>query len=248
MGGRFQDYWNYSLLKRQFFDTRCNDLTMLSSVCYKANVLIELPKGLAMSGINITVYKWAGAWGPFKVNIPCGECTLTEDVIKDTLANELKDVDVELETHDWLTQSWKPLLKGGWHAPIVMVNGRVVSQGEALNRGLLTQVVTQEDAKNRAVKGTRVFGKAHCPHCIRVKSVLDTAGISHVYHDVVKDPKAMYEMLGRVKAIIGEKTPVTVPQVWIDGEYVGGADAVQAFLGVEPDEERHQNRHVKAAA
>ncbi|MDW2111383.1 glutaredoxin, partial [Vibrio sp. 2089] len=27
--------------------------------------------------IKITLYRWAGNWGPFKVNIPCGECTLT---------------------------------------------------------------------------------------------------------------------------------------------------------------------------
>jgi len=27
--------------------------------------------------IKITLYRWAGSWGPFKVNIPCGECTLT---------------------------------------------------------------------------------------------------------------------------------------------------------------------------
>ena len=34
----------------------------------------------------------------------------------------------------------------------------------------------------------------------------------------------MYEMISRVKPIIGEKTPVTVPQIWLEGEYVGGAD------------------------
>ncbi|MCA2493314.1 glutaredoxin, partial [Vibrio sp. 2175-1] len=22
--------------------------------------------------IKITLYRWAGSWGPFKVNIPCG--------------------------------------------------------------------------------------------------------------------------------------------------------------------------------
>ena len=201
-----------------------------------------------MTGITITLYKWAGAWGPFKVSVPCGECTLTEDVIKDTLANELKDVDVVLEARDWLTQWWKPLIKGGWHAPIVMVNGQVVSQGEALNRGLLTQIVTQEYAKTEGVKGTRVFGKSNCPHCSHVKAVLETTGIKYTYHDVVKDPKAMYEMLGRVKPIIGEKTPVTVPQVWIDGKYVGGADAVQALLKSESGEGRQKNRNLNLAA
>lgn len=45
-----------------------------------------------MSNVSITVYKWAGAWGPFKIRIPCGERTLTQDVILDTLETELAGV------------------------------------------------------------------------------------------------------------------------------------------------------------
>lgn len=69
--------------------------------------------------------------GPFKVSIPCGECALTSDVIADTLQNELAGVSVQLEVREWLTEWWKPLPKEGRHAAIVMVQGRVVSQGHA---------------------------------------------------------------------------------------------------------------------
>ncbi|HQV15952.1 MAG TPA: hypothetical protein PK620_13615, partial [Denitromonas sp.] len=93
------------------------------------------------SAVQIVVYRWAGAWGPFKVTVPCGECALTRDVIVDTLAHELDGIAVELDVRDWLSEWWRPLLKGGWHAPIVMVEGKVVSQGQALNRGVLTQAV-----------------------------------------------------------------------------------------------------------
>ena len=41
------------------------------------------------NAVQILVYRWAGAWGPFKVSIPCGECALTHDVIDDTVNNEL---------------------------------------------------------------------------------------------------------------------------------------------------------------
>jgi len=88
--------------------------------------------------VNLTLYKWAGSWGPFKIKIPCGECSLTEDVIKDTLENGLKGVSVDFIQKDWLTHWWVPLLKGGWHAPIVMVEGRVISQGLELNFALTT--------------------------------------------------------------------------------------------------------------
>ncbi|MCG8689957.1 MAG: hypothetical protein MI806_01990 [Minwuiales bacterium] len=190
--------------------------------------------------IRITLYKWAGAWGPFKVNIPCGECSLTSDVIKDTMESELAGVPVELDVREWLTEWWKPLPKGGWHAPIVMVEGRIVSQGAALNRGLLTQAVIEAHARRAPVSGNRLFGKTSCPHCVRAKQYLTEAGIDYTYHDVVKNPGAMYEMLARVKPIIGAKTPVTVPQIWIDGDYVGGADALGQILkrSVEPNTDR----------
>ena len=176
------------------------------------------------SPVRVIVYRWAGQWGPFKVRISCGECALTRDVIDDTLRNELAGVAVEVEVRDWLSHWWEPLVKGGWHAPIVMVEGRVVSQGQALNRGLLTEAVIEAAARRVPLEGNHVFGKDGCPHCVRAKRQLELAGVDYRYHDVVADPRALYEMLARVKPIIGPKTPVTVPQVWIDGEYVGGAD------------------------
>lgn len=180
--------------------------------------------------VRVTVYKWAGAWGPFKVNIPCGECTLTLDILLDVMGKELAGVPVELEVKDWLSNWWKPLLRGGWHAPIVMVDDRIVSQGVALNRGVFTEAVIGAFARRSPVRGTRVFGKPGCPHCVRAKSSLEAAGVPYEYQDVVAEPAALYEMLARVKPIVGPKTPVTMPQVWVDGDYVGGADALEAAL------------------
>lgn len=193
--------------------------------------------------VRIVVYRWAGSWGPFRVTIPCGECALTRDVIQDTLEHELAGIAVELEIRDWLSLWWEPLVKGGWHAPIVIVEGRLVSQGQALNRGLLTQAVIDAAAARTRLDGNHVFGKATCPHCKRARKYLDDADIDHSYHDVVRDPRALYEMLARVKPIIGPKTPVTVPQIWLDGSYIGGADQLSERLhrSVEPNPERGRN-------
>ena len=192
--------------------------------------------------VKIQLYRWAGKWGPFKVNIPCGECSLTVDVINDTIATELTGIPVELETLDWLSTWWKPLFKGGWHAPIVIVEGKIVSQGHALNRGLLTEAVIAAHVKRSEVSGNVIFGKETCPHCVRAKDYLKTAKIDYTYSDVVKQPRALYEMLGRVKPIVGPKTPITVPQIWIDGKYVGGADQLAKIVNneVEPNPERGQ--------
>ena len=182
--------------------------------------------------VEVLVYRWAGKWGPFKVKIPCGECSLTNDVIQDTIENELNGVPVKFVTRDWLSNWWKPLRKGGWHAPIVMVEGEIIAQGHALNRGILAEEVVNHHVKRAPVKGNHLYGKETCPHCVRAKHYLSQAGIEYTYNDVVKNPRAMYEMLHRVKPIVGPKTPITVPQIWLDGQYIGGADQLAHHLGV----------------
>lgn len=190
--------------------------------------------------IKVTVFRWAGSWGPFKVKISCGECTLTKDVILDSFENELSGIPVELEVREWLSEWWKPLVRGGWHAPIVMVEGKVISQGVAINRGVLTQAVIEAYSSDLEIEGNHLFGKESCPHCKRAKGYLNQANIPFEYHDVVKSPRGLYEMLGRVKPLIGPKTPITVPQIWLDGVYIGGADQLGNVVqqNVEPNFER----------
>ena len=199
--------------------------------------------------VRVTLYRWAGKWGPFKVNIPCGECALTKDVLLDTFETDLAGIPVELDVRDWLTEWYKPLPKGGWHAPIVLVEGKIISQGYALNRGILTEAIIKEHVARSTLDGTHLFGKASCPHCVRAKSYMDAAGIAYEYHDVVKQPRALYEMIARVKPIVGPKTPITVPQIWVDGAYVGGADELGKMLGVlESNPDARPEQQATAAA
>lgn len=195
-----------------------------------------------MDPVHITLYRWAGSWGPFRIKIPCGECSLTKDVLLDTFKHELSGIPLKLDICDWLSHWWRPLRSGGWHAPIVTVEGRVISQGHALNRGILTQAVIEESVKHHPIQNNHLFGKETCPHCKRAKGYLEKAGIAFTYHDVVSSPRALYEMLGRVKPLIGAKTPVTVPQIWLGGTYIGGADDLEKHVRehVEPNPERGQ--------
>jgi len=194
---------------------------------------VKLPDTHDRKPARLTLYRWAGKWGPFKVKIPCGECTLTTDIVKDVMANELANAPLELEIKDWLSHVIEAFFKGARHAPVVMLNGRVISQGAAVNRGLLAEAVMAEHVQHFPVDCTHVFGKDNCGYCTKAKAALDAAGIAHVYHDVVRNPGAMYEMISRTKAIIGPKTPVTTPQIWIDGDYVGGHDALLARIGAQ---------------
>lgn len=172
--------------------------------------------------VHITVYRWAGSFGPFKIKIPCGECSLTGDIIEDVLKSDLADIPTEVKTFEWLSLWWRPLLRGAWHAPIVLVENQVVSQGVALNRGAFIQAVINAHATHTPIEGNHLFGKDNCSYCQQAKRYLDQAGINYQYHNVIKEPRALYEMLSYVKPIIGPKTPVTVPQIWLDGQYIGG--------------------------
>jgi hypothetical protein len=44
----------------------------------------------SVNPIQIVQYKWSGSWGPFKISIPCGECSVTEGIIKHVLEEDFK--------------------------------------------------------------------------------------------------------------------------------------------------------------
>ena len=46
-------------------------------------------------------------------------------------------------------------------------------------------------------------------------------------------PQAIHQILLAIRASSthGPKTPITVPQIWMDGAYVGGADELGKMLG-----------------
>jgi glutaredoxin len=184
-----------------------------------------------MKPIQITLYRFAGSWGPFSIKIPCGECAITQDILLDVMANELSGIPVELKQLDWLSKWWQPLWRGAWHAPIVLVENKIVSQGEAVNRGAVCQAVIAEYVKRSEIENSIVFGKNNCPHCQRAKTMLAEAKIEYTYMDVVKNARALYEIFPRAKKHLGNKTPITVPQIWLDGKYIGGADQLALHLG-----------------
>lgn len=68
-----------------------------------------------------------------------------------------------------------------------------------------------------------IFGKSNCVWCDRAKRLLDGLGISYEYKDcgIFEVKEALFNLLPAVK---------TVPQIWLNGVYVGGYDALVTFL------------------
>ena len=95
--------------------------------------------------VPVVVYRITGRQG--FIDIPhrfCEECDLTVRVVGDVV-DEFDGADVTMVVRPWMLWFWKPLPRGGWHAPIVTVNGRVVSQG----------VVPTAEAIRQAVRAAR---------------------------------------------------------------------------------------------
>lgn len=87
-----------------------------------------------MAKVEVIDYKWVGKWGPFKIKTQCGECDFDTALIKDMMKKEFKGKDISFEVKPWLDNWWRVIWKFAWHAPIIMVNGKVYSQGVTIKR------------------------------------------------------------------------------------------------------------------
>jgi len=60
------------------------------------------------------------------------------------VAKKIDDSKINIEIKPWFNYMLKVLLKGGWHPPIVMVNGRIFSQGIVPDAKKLESKIRQE--------------------------------------------------------------------------------------------------------
>lgn len=70
-----------------------------------------------------------------------------------------------------------------------------------------------------------LFTKIGCPHCARAKSLLTTHGIAYEEAVVGRDISS--------RAIRAASDHSTVPQVFIKGQLIGGADDLEKYLAVK---------------
>ncbi|MDT8375169.1 MAG: glutaredoxin 3 [Mariprofundaceae bacterium] len=68
-----------------------------------------------------------------------------------------------------------------------------------------------------------LYSGAHCPYCVRAKSLLKQRGMDFVEYDVRAEPEKREEMLQRSN---GART---IPQIFINGRHVGGCDDLYAL-------------------
>lgn len=76
-----------------------------------------------------------------------------------------------------------------------------------------------------------IYTTPTCPYCIRAKALLKTKGVDYQETDVSRDPALRDAMMQRAG---GRRS---VPQIFIDGQHIGGSDdlhALDARGGLDP--------------
>ena len=58
----------------------------------------------------------------------------TPNNINFSFKSEFKKKSISFKVKPWLDNWWRIILKGAWHAPVIMVNGKVFSQGVTIKR------------------------------------------------------------------------------------------------------------------
>jgi glutaredoxin 3 len=82
-----------------------------------------------------------------------------------------------------------------------------------------------------------MYSTMFCPYCARARSLLQRKGVAFTDIDIGAQPQRRDEMVERAGG------RYTVPQIFIDGEHIGGSDDLMALdhdgkldakLGVQP--------------
>ena len=76
-----------------------------------------------------------------------------------------------------------------------------------------------------------VYSSPFCPYCYRAKRLLDGKGAAYEEYDITMGGPQRAEMIQRANG------RTTVPQVFIDGQHIGGSDdlaALDARGGLDP--------------
>jgi hypothetical protein len=107
---------------------------------------------------RVTIFRYTGKQGFFTIPASaCQECEITVHLAH-SLREQFPPGTVKLRLRPWWLCFWKVLWKGGWHPPIVTIDGKLFSQGKVPDRECLKQAI-------KDVMAHRPFMKT-CEHAV----------------------------------------------------------------------------------
>jgi glutaredoxin 3 len=74
-----------------------------------------------------------------------------------------------------------------------------------------------------AMAEVELYTTPFCPYCTRARTLLQRKGVAFIDIDITKEPGRRAEMVRRADG------RTSVPQIFIDGEHIGGSDELVAL-------------------
>lgn len=68
-----------------------------------------------------------------------------------------------------------------------------------------------------------IYTKVYCPYCVRAKALLTQKGVSFTEFRIDEQPELRPEMIEKAQG------RTTVPQIFINGQHIGGCDDLYAL-------------------
>jgi glutaredoxin 3 len=79
-----------------------------------------------------------------------------------------------------------------------------------------------------------IYTKTHCPYCTKAKALLISKGIEYKEYMVTVDATTLTEgnatMVTREQLLERIPTARTVPQIWLDGQHIGGYTELEKYF------------------
>lgn len=81
--------------------------------------------------IQIVIYPMTGKQGLFTIPESwCKECDLVIALVKEIIKELNMEDRVSIKIRPWFLWAWLPFLRYfAWHAPLLVINGKLISQG-----------------------------------------------------------------------------------------------------------------------
>ena len=102
--------------------------------------------------LDILIYRFTGKHTFFTIPSSwCEECDLTINLVRRTVREMGIEDRVHIRVRPWLENAIDSVFRGGWHAPVVYINGRLFTQGIVPPRKQLEARLTRELSRAQPV-------------------------------------------------------------------------------------------------
>jgi glutaredoxin len=113
------------------------------------------------------------------------------------------------------------LFEANWAA----VKEALLNEEPSTAAGRKTIPWLEENTRRNTMQAT-IYSKPNCPFCVRAKMLLQSKGVEITEISAVDHRDQLIEEVTKETGA----APRTVPQIWLDGKYVGGYTELEAHF------------------